>query len=88
MLTGKEPALKIGDATLDKNGFLIPFAIDEWSFKGSLLTFPNTGQPKKLYLKYDKKTEIEIIITTSETLIHDDLSVIDVKEFEVIDLSE
>ena len=88
ILSGKSHNIQIGGSIIEKDGNRIPFYIDEWGIKGSIMTNYDNGSPKKITFYQDKDLNVEIIITAVETSGKIFPPHYDTSGYEVIDLIE
>jgi len=88
ILTGQKSMMEIGEIIFEKSGFRIPFEISSLDISGILWTIPDTGEPKKIKIKYLEDTEIQLSIISSELFRDKNIAKINTAEYEIINLRE
>jgi len=88
ILSGRDGRVLVADPILEKDGFRIPFILNEWDIKGDIWTVPTTGEPKKIILKISTDESVILKIISSEIASKDSMPKIDTIEYEIIDLRE
>ena len=86
ILTGKSDVIDIGESIFEKSGFKIPFTLKDWEIKGIIRTQSSNGKPISITLITGEESEIRIHITSST--IGKEPPIIDLHNFESIDLRE
>ena len=88
ILAGNTNSILISDSYAENQVMCTPFRISEWGIIGKLFTDKNNGSPKRIILKQDEDSKVEIIIT-SYTINKDSKYLFyDFDDYEKIDLRE
>ena len=88
ILTGNNDSIHIQSAIIENNQIRIPFDIDLWEIKGSILISQVDGSPQKVVFIQDEEMKVYIDIKSSTNKGQFNPPKYDISDYEVINLIE
>ena len=88
ILSGRDDVVEIGEILLEKSGYVIPFQIREWDYRGNIRTSPKSGEPKEINFELSEGSFVKIKIQKLEPFGEKAVPTLDLSTYEKIDLRE
>ena len=67
---------------------IIIFSLDDWDINGTMWTDSITGKPKRIFINISADESISLDIISSKITSKVEVPIIDVNDYEIIDLRE
>lgn len=88
VLSSEDNGIRILGSFNEKELIRIDFILIDWGIEGSILTIPNTGEPKKISINISSDEIVDLEINSSKIISAVSLPYIDISEYEIIDLRD
>ena len=88
VLGSADNGIRILGSFNEKELIRIDFILVDWDIEGSILTIPNTGEPKKISINISSDEIVDLEINSSKIISAVSLPYIDISEYEIIDLRD
>ena len=84
----KENRIEIKDSFIENEMQIIIFSLDDWGINAKMWTNPITGKPKRILINLSVDESISLDIISSKIASKMEVPIIDVNDYEIIDLRE
>ncbi len=84
----KENRIEIKDSFIENRSQITTFLLDDWDINGTMWTEPITGKPKRILINISVNETISLDIISSKIISKIEVPIIDVNDYEIIDLRE
>ena len=84
----KENHIEIRDTFIENEMQIITFSLDDWDINGTMWTDSITGKPKRIFINISADESISLDIISSKITSKVEVPIIDVNDYEIIDLRE
>ena len=84
----KENRIEIKDSFIENEMQIIIFFLDDWGINAKMWTNPITGKPKRILINLSVDESISLDIISSKIASKMEVPIIDVNDYEIIDLRE
>ena len=84
----KENRIEIKDSFIENESQITRFFLDDWDINGKMWTNPITGKPKRILINLSVDESISLDIISSKIASKMEVPIIDVNDYEIIDLRE
>lgn len=88
LLSGADNRIEIRETVLEKEGFRIPFFLNDWDIDGEIWTVPTTGKPIKIKLVLAEDEYIILNINSIRANNNIKIPEFEINGYEIIDLRE